>query len=252
MSRWRGVAAVLVLSLLAGACSAVAKGSEEPGPLVVVLIDVSGSTRSEEIRAGYLETFGLVLDFAEEHQGTVIADVVDENPLAHSTYPVNATFEGCNALTDNQLTCDTRARQTREEAVTTVEQILGSQERPAGTDIHNGLRLAERVFDAYPDAPERYLVVLSDMVERSSSLNLGRPTFDAARVEPMLDELAAADEIPDLEGVSVYVVGAGVVAGSELPADRILAIERFWQGFFERSGAQWSPDRFGAALVRFP
>ena len=107
MSRLRGVAAVIVLSLLAGACSAVAKGSEESGPLVVVLFDVSGSTDSDEIRAGYLETFGRVLDFADEHDGTVIADVVDENPLAHSTYPVNATFEACNALTDNQLTCDT-------------------------------------------------------------------------------------------------------------------------------------------------
>ena len=136
--------------------------------------------------------------------------------------------------------------------MTTVEQILESEERPAGTDIHNGLRLAERVFDAYPEAQERYLVVLSDMVERSSSLNLGRPSLGVARVEPMLDELAAQEQIPDLTGVSVYAVGAGVVAEPELSADRILAIERFWQGFFERSGARWSPERFGAALVRFP
>ena len=155
MSRLRGVAAVLVLSLLAGACSAVAEGSEEPGPLVVVLFDVSGSTDSDEIRAGYLEAFGRVLDFADERDGTVIADVVDENPLAHSTYPVNATFEACNALTDNQLTCDTGAQQTRDEAETTVEQILESEERPAGTDIHNGLRLAERVFDCAPPSSPR-------------------------------------------------------------------------------------------------
>ena len=89
-------------------------------------------------------------------------------------------------------------------------------------------------------------------MERSSSLNLGRPSLDVAKVEPMLDGLAAQDQIPDLTGVSVYAVGAGVVAGEELSADRILAIERFWQGFFERAGARWGPDRFGAALVRFP
>jgi len=248
----RGAAALLALSMLAGACSGFAKGSEESGPLVVVLFDVSGSTDSAEIRAGYLETFVSVLDFADEHDGTVVADVVDENPLAHSTYPVNATFEACNELTDNQLTCDTGARQTRDEAMTTVEQMLHRQERPAGTDIHNGLRLAQRVFEAYPAMRERYLVVLSDMVERSSSVNLGRPTLGIARVGPMLDELEAHDQIPELTDVSVYVVGAGVVADSELSAGQILAIERFWQGFFERSGAEWSPDRFGAALVRFP
>jgi hypothetical protein len=246
------VAALIGLALLSGGCSAVAEGSEEAGPLVVVLFDVSGSTDSDEIRAGYLEAFGRVLDVVDERDGAVIADVIDENPLAHSTYPVNATFEACNALTDNQLTCDTDARQTREEVVATVRQILESEERPAGTDIHNGLRLAERVFDSYPDARERYLVVFSDMVERSSSLNLGRPSLDVSRVGSMLDDLAARDQIPDLAGVSVYTVGAGVVAGPELTGHHILAIERFWQGFFERSGARWSSERYGAALVRFP
>jgi hypothetical protein len=252
MSRFRGVAAVIVLALLSGGCSAVAEGSEEAGPLVVALFDVSGSTDSDEIRAGYLEAFGRVLDVVDERDGTVIADVIDENPLAHSTYPVSATFEACDALTDNRLTCDAEARQTRDEAVATVRRILESEVRPAGTDIHNGLRLAERVFDAYPEADERYLVVFSDMVERSSSLNLGRPSLDVARVGSMLDELSARDQIPDLAGVSVYAVGAGVVAGPELSGDRILAIERFWQGFFQRSGAEWSPERYGAALVRFP
>jgi len=252
MSRFRGVAALIGLALLSGGCSAVAEGSEEAGPLVVVLFDVSGSTDSDEIRSGYLEAFGRVLDLVDERAGTVIADVIDENPLAHSTYPVNATFEACNALTDNQLTCDTGARDTRDEAVATVRLILESEVRPAGTDIHNGLRLAERVFDAYPEADERYLVVFSDMVERSSSLNLGRPALDVSRVGSMLDGLAAQDRIPDLAGVSVYAVGAGVVAGPELSGDPILAIERFWQAFFERSGAEWSPERYGAALVRFP
>jgi hypothetical protein len=246
------VAALIGLALMSGGCAAVAEGSEEAGPLVVVLFDVSGSTDSDEIRTGYLEAFGGVLDFVDERSGTVIADVIDANPLAHSTFPVNATFEACNALTDNQLTCDTGARHMRDEAVATVRRILEGEERPVGTDIHNGLRLAERVFDAYPEADERYLVVFSDMVERSSSLNLGRPSLDVARVGSMLDGLAARDQIPDLAGVSVYAVGAGVVAGPELSGDRILAIERFWQGFFERSGAEWSPERYGAALVRFP
>jgi hypothetical protein len=252
VSRLRDVVLVLALSLMTGACSAVAKGSADPGPLVVVLIDVSRSTASPEIRTGYLEAFGHVLDFADERGGTVIADVVDENPLAHSSYPVNATFRSCNALTENELTCETRVRTTRDEAVATVRQILEPEDRPAGTDIHNGLRLAARVFGAYPDAGERYLVMLSDMVERSPQLHLGRPAFDAATADRLLHELVAQDEVPDLTGVEVYAVGAGVVAGTEMSAERILAIERFWQGFFERSGARWSPEGFGAALVRFP
>ena len=68
----------------------------------------------------------------------------------------------------------------------------------------------------------------------------------------MLDGLAARDQIPDLAGVSVYAVGAGVVAGPELSGDRILAIERFWQGFFERSGSGWNSERYGAAWCASP
>jgi hypothetical protein len=252
MSRLRGVTALILLSLMSAGCSAVAERSEESGPLVAVLFDVSGSTDLDAIRTGYLEDFERVLAFADERDATLVADAIDENPLAHSAFPVNVTFEACNALTDNRLTCDTGAQDTRDEAVATVRRILESEERPAGTDIHNGLRLAERVFAAYPEARERYLVVFSDMVERSSSLNLGRPSLDAGRIGSMLDQLAARDQIPDLTGVSVYAVGAGVVAGPELSGDQILAIERFWQGFFERSGARWSSERYGAALVRFP
>ena len=73
---------MLALSLLAGACSAVAKG-RRAGPLVVVVIDVSDSMRSEAIRGGNLEVVGHVLDFVDERDGTVIADVVDEKLLAH-------------------------------------------------------------------------------------------------------------------------------------------------------------------------
>ena len=32
--------------------------------------------------------------------------VIDDNPLAHSSYPIDATFEACNPLTDNRLTCE--------------------------------------------------------------------------------------------------------------------------------------------------
>jgi hypothetical protein len=73
-----------------------------------------------------------------------------------------------------------------------------------------------------------------------------------AKSDASLDALAAADAVPDLHGVDVYVVGAGVMSSSELPATRILAIQAFWQGFFTAAGADLPTDRYGAALVRFP
>ncbi|MGZ4149035.1 MAG: hypothetical protein ACXVQJ_03235, partial [Actinomycetota bacterium] len=66
------------------------------------------------------------------------------------------------------------------------------------------------------------------------------------------DALRAAGAVPDLSGVTVTVVGAGVGSGSVLTPDRILAIERFWQAYFGLAGTTLAPDSYGAALIRFP
>lgn len=245
----RDVLCMLLACLALTGCQAATAGPDEGGPLVVVLFDVSRSTR--DVRDGYLDAFEQVLGFAAEHEGHVVADVIDENPLAHSTYPIDAAFHGCNVLTDNTLTCDARATQTREDAVAQATEIVAREAERSGTDIPGGLSLAERVFASYPEAGERYLVVLSDMVAHSSGLSFAR-RFSEADVESTLRRLDASGLVPRLDGVSVYVVGAGVVSGPELSAGRIVAIQRFWERYFEAAGSELLPERYGSALVRFP
>jgi hypothetical protein len=250
----RAVAAVLVLCVLTG-CSAVraATGGDVPGPLVVVLFDVSRSTDDADVRARYLTTFQTVLDHVAATHGTVVGDVIDDDPLAHSTFPISATFEACDPLTQNRLVCDAGSARTRATAITAARDILARITGAAGTDIHDGLLLAQRVFDAYPEAGSRSLVLLSDMVERSARLNVARTRFDDASIAATIDGFAADGSIPDLRGVQVYVVGAGVSqGGSGMPADRFLAIQHFWQAYLSRAGASLPSERYGAALVRFP
>ena len=250
----RILAMVLACVALAG-CSAVraATGGGPAGPLVVVLFDVSWSTDDADVRARYLTTFEAVLDHVAAAHGTVVGDVIDDDPLAHSSFPISATFETCDPLTDNRLACDAETGRTRTDAVTSARAILARDTGAAGTDIHDGLLLAQRVFDAYPEAGSRSLVLLSDMVERSARLNVGRARFDEASISPTIEAFAADGLIPDLRGVAVYVVGAGVSqAGAGMPADRFLTIEHFWQAYLARAGADLPSTRYGAALVRFP
>jgi hypothetical protein len=249
--RAAGLAAALIVGLALPGCSGHQGTDSDARPLVMVLFDVSKSTQDPAIRERYLRSFERVVDVVASEHGTVVGDVIDENPLAHSSYPIDATFESCDPLRDNKLVCDARAAKLRDDVTAGAEAILGSRPTRAGTDIHDGLRLAERVFAAYPEATSRTLVVLSDMVEHSSGLDMG-PTFDGSTVDSQLDALQAGGSIPNLAGVQVYVVGAGVVTSSELPAARILAIQDFWQAYFTASGADLPADRYGAALVRFP
>jgi hypothetical protein len=246
-------AARLVVALVVGLGAAACSGREDSTadgarPLVVVLFDVSRSTQDPAIRQRYLSSFERVVDAVAAEHGTVVGDVIDENPLAHSSYPIDATFAACDPFRDNQLECNARSSKLYDDVLAGAEAILDAVPAKSGTDIHEGLRLAERVLDAYPEATSRSLVLLSDMVEHSAGLRMGR-TFDATNG---LDALQAEGSIANLAGVQVYVVGAGVVTSTELPAERILAIQAFWEDYFAASGAELAPDRYGAALVRFP
>jgi hypothetical protein len=249
--RAASLAAALIVGLALPGCSGHQGAGSDARPLVVVLFDVSTSTQDPAIRERYLSSFERVADAVASEHGTVVGDVIDENPLAHSSYPIDATFEPCDPLRDNRLVCDARTAKLRDDVTAGAETILGTIRGRAGTDIHDGLRLAERVFAAYPEATPRSLVVLSDMVEHSGGLDMGG-SFDASTVGHRLAALQADGSVPDLGGVDVYVVGAGVVSSTELSAERILAIQDFWQAYFTASGADLPPDRYGAALVRFP
>jgi hypothetical protein len=250
----RAVSVALMLFALTG-CSAVRAatgGDDQPGPLVVVLFDVSRSTDDPDVRARYLTTFETVLDHVASSHGTVVGDVIDDDPLAHSTFPISTTFEGC-PLTENKLECDAGTARMRATAVAAARDILARNTGATGTDIHDGLLLAQRVFDAYPEAGPHSLVLLSDMVERSARLNVTRVGADDAAIASTIDGLAAEGLLPDLRGVDAYVVGAGVSqGGTDMPADRFLAIQRFWQTYLSRAGAELPSERYGAALVRFP
>lgn len=248
----RRLGALLLLGALAlPACGAARADApaDDDGPLVVVLFDVSQSTR--DVRGGYLDAFERVLASVRSREGRLVADVIDENPLAHSSFPIDVAFDGCSAFTENPLVCDAEASTLVGEAVATAESIVEGHPDQAGTDILGGLALAERVFASYPDARDRALVVLSDMVARSPQLTLTRG-FAEADVEPTVADLSADGLVPDLDGVEVYVVGAGVVSGQELPGVSFVSIQRFWERLVEAGGGSLPPERYGAALVRFP
>jgi len=247
MNRW--IATLAVASLALTGCGSASAEDQGDGPLIIVLFDVSQSTR--DVRDRYVEAFDRVLAYAAEHRGHVVADVIDDNPLAHSAYPIDVTFDGCSLLTENPLTCDAEATATIADATAAARAIVEGHAGDAGTDILGGLRLAERVVASYPEAEATSLVVLSDMVARSPQLALNR-AFIEARIDGTVAELQAQGSVPDLGGVEVYVVGAGVASGDELPGAMIVTIQRFWEALFAAAGSELRPERYGAALVRFP
>jgi len=234
----------LLLVLLSMTSLATACSKEHPLTATVVLFDVSASTRSADVRERYERTFSLVLDDVIDAGGVLGADVIDDNPLAHGSLPVNERFESCGLL-DNGLDCRQAADEQRADVEGAAASIL--ERRSDGTDIFGALALTEDFFAAYPEANVRRVVVLSDMVQRGRDLRFPSiGDWSPAHV----DELLGAAPTVHLESIEIYVVGVGATTSGDLSPDQIDGIERFWTAFLEGSGGHLA--FFGASLAAYP
>jgi hypothetical protein len=242
---------LLVPSVLLLAAAACGSGSAAQARVAVALFDLSGSTNVEAIKQQYIKDFIKVLD-AVSTGGVLAADIIDDNPLAHSTYPINESFDRYDPLKENRLDYQRRIRQKREAVVKQAEAVV--QRRRAGsrgTNVLDGLQLAERVFSSYA-GQERLLVVFSDMIEQSKRYDFSGENLTASRISQIIARERSAGRLPDLRGVEVCVVGAGASKTGGLSTERLLAIREFWLQYFKAAGANLPKERYGSALLRCP
>jgi hypothetical protein len=66
------------------------------------------------------------------------------------------------------------------------------------------------------------------------------------RVQQLLDAAPGVH----LDGVEIYVVGAGATSAGDLTPGQIAGIDRFWTAFLERSGGHLA--FFGSSLAAYP
>lgn len=152
-------------------------------------------------------------------------DVITDNPLAQSTFPVNESFEMPTFTTDNPLIVNSgmkkheeSLRVRRDKIMQTIESIVSDSSRKINqTRILDSMQLAERVFNTY-SRPSKVLVIFSDMIEESDRYNFQRQKVTEVTIASILKEEKQKGRLPDLKGVKVYVVGAGASNYKQPPA----------------------------------
>ncbi len=245
LRRWLGLSMGVVL--IAGGCG----GKPSTSHVTVVLFHVTGSTYKGNVRLQYLKDFAKVL--AGVAEGSIlVADVIDDNPLAHSSYPINVSFDRFKPMNENKLDYERRIRQQRDEVMKQAEAIV--RKPPSGRLGHNildAMQLAERAFAAF-QADHELLVLFSDMIEQSKRYDFTGENLTAGRINQIIAAERSADRLPDLRGVEVCVVGAGASPSGGLPPERLLAIRQFWLEYFQATGANLPKERYGSALLKCP
>jgi hypothetical protein len=247
-------AAVCVAASCGGGSHPVAKAGCKPpssdaklGSIVVVLIDRSKSTGTPPIRASYTDSVNQVLASFKDGEGGLLAIApIDENSLAHFN-PVECVYPKKGASTNPLVfasNVDTVNHVAREKAA----RIIEGPRTTKGTTIFDALTSAGRLLYKERDAADkRYLVILSDMVEESERLRMSTPNLEAGAVKTFIAHERSGPFFPRLDGVDVYVAGAGISSsgGSSIHAENV---ERFWLKYFAATGARLDPVNYGSSL----
>jgi len=236
------------ICLMVAACSSKQAGVET---VAVALFDVSGSTNEKTVKEQYLREFEKILAVVTSG-GIVVADVIDDNPLAHSSYPVNQTITPYDPLKENRLDWERRVRRLKDDALRSAKVVLEERRsHQPGTRILEAMQLAERAFSTYT-GKLRVLVIFSDMIEQSDRYDFSAEGLTQQRIQQIVAEERSKGRLPSLTGVEICVTGAGASRTGGLPSDRLQSIRDFWLEYFKATGGTLPKSRYGASLLKCP
>lgn len=251
--RFTPAALLLALALTAGCAPSTPVGLER-GTAVIVFVDFSQSIPREDLAAYQQEIEGQILPSLVPGDRLLIAPIHDRTltdfrPLVEATLPPRPQFNGWldNVLKYNRQTKDveTQVLQAKDKLATDVARVFTKRYSSQQTDILSSLLIAQKLF--HDESRRKVLVLMSDMIEDNPPLRFDRISWSPTTIDTLLAELEARSLIAKLAGVCVYVSGA-----SAKSADLAENIGRFWQAYFQRTGADMDLARYAHVLLHWP
>lgn len=211
---------------------------------ICALFDLSQSAQS--VRTGYLGDFDKVLGQASE--GVLLLGTgITADSLATGRFEINSEIPKFNPFLDNRLNFRKKLERAQAAAREQARSLLQSPST-ASTDLLGGMQLAGKALegDAARAAKSRVLILFSDMIEESDRYNFQRDDLTERRIAAIIAQEKNAGHLPSLNGVTVWVAGAGGQSRS-----KYLQIQDFWLKYFQAAGADLRSSHYGAALMDF-
>jgi hypothetical protein len=212
----------------------------------VVLLDLSGSTRSSAVRAEYRS--GLDKVAARLFYGDTLSvwsidkdSIENSRPLNNDApFPLLTFDKQPSTYERRRLSNDFKAQhalaQIRTASLAPVQAHLMDQTK--GSDLLGAMAVASRKFEL-GNADDRWLIIFSDMLINDGRWKMGK----GFNPQKMLVEVRKEEGIASLKGVNVVVVGANAASKKEWRT-----VEGFWLEYFKEAGANVPPAQYGAQM----
>ena len=217
-------------------------GKDEKGPrVIVVLVDMSGSTNRAR-RTVYNEAFEKIFESLGQGDRIVVGTItsrsyIDFKPVVDAEIPKQSVWV-------NRISFEQNLAKTKSNINKQVEGLLSRKKGTPRTEILNSLNIADTIF--HNEKRHKVLVILSDMVQDSKEYNFYRTKVTDSYISNIIRFRKKNNLVPNLAGVKVYVAGAT----ADEPK-KFRSIEKFWNNYFEITGADFSTHRYGHSLLEF-
>jgi uncharacterized protein (DUF58 family) len=210
--------------------------------VIVVLVDMSGSTDRAR-RTLYRAAFEKIYEDLDEGDRVVVGTItshsfIDFKPTLDEAIPVKTIWV-------NRIQYERDLTKTKEKIRKEVDRLLSRKQGTPLTEILNSLNIADSIFQD-EKRRKKILVVLSDMIQDSKEYKFEKDKISEDYINMVIQDRQKDNLIPKLAGVKVYVAGA-----SASDSNKFRAVQTFWARYFSRSGADFSPYRYGHSLINF-
>ncbi len=221
--------------------------------VVVAAFDISESTKLTSARDPYLAGFQAIVNSLDD-SAYLSGYPITANTEATSGYRISQSFPAYNPWQDNKDQYIEKLAQARASAVEQARALLTSLRTATATDVLNAFHDAANIFsgDAYKEAPNKKLVVFSDMIQQAGTDDFLREDLSERKISQIIEAQRAAGQLPSLTGVRVWVAGATADPLGRVRPDKIAQIRRFWLAFFQACGGDLTMERYGTLLQNYP
>lgn len=210
--------------------------------LIIVFVDMSDSS-SEARRTVCKEAFEKIYQNLRQGDRVVVGTIT-----SHSYIEFKPTVDveiPKKSIWDNRLQFEKKMANTLEKIRGETNILLSRERGTMLTEILDSLNIAHIVFSDEKER-QKILVLLSDMIEDSTGYNFEKDKISDEYIDKVIRDRQKSKLIPNFTGVKVYVAGA-----SAADSNKFREIQKFWTYYFAKTGADFSPNRYGHSLIIF-
>ncbi len=179
----------------------------------------------------------------------IYAALINEKGLANGTPSIDFKIRRYSFLTDKRREYDEAVKVKLDNQRQLLDAALKKSVPAKNTEIIGFLHAAAQIFRAYPGNAVKELVVFTDGVQESGTVNLAKAQITDQEIAKIIDEDRRGGRLPNLKGVAIWFVTGPSLLTAQIGSNKLVRLEVFWTKYVQACGGELRA--YSPVLVNF-